>query len=216
MLLEVASIEEIPENALRILEAAVGLFARKGYAATSVREIVQEARVTNPMLYYYFGSKEGLFAFLTRLMHQLFLADLQRLMLEDGPIEDVLRVFVEMNFQSVRESPPALRFVYGILFGAEGSCPDHPLFETHRYAVTSLTQIFARAEARGEFVPAADTEWLAYQLLGLVNSHSMRLVKELEHIPQSEQAQWLRSNTDEEMVRRFVRMFLRGANASET
>jgi AcrR family transcriptional regulator len=64
------AVEEMPENALRILDSAVRLFARKGFAATSVREIVQEADVTNPMLYYYFDSKEGLFSFLIDLMHR--------------------------------------------------------------------------------------------------------------------------------------------------
>jgi TetR/AcrR family transcriptional regulator len=51
-----------PESSARdrLLCAAVELFERKGYAATSVREIVQKAGVAKPALYYYFRSKEGL------------------------------------------------------------------------------------------------------------------------------------------------------------
>ena len=45
----------------RLLETATELFAEKGYAATSVREIVERAGVSKPVLYYYFKSKEGLF-----------------------------------------------------------------------------------------------------------------------------------------------------------
>ena len=45
-----------------ILSAALGLFAAKGYDATSVREIAEVAKVAKPMIYYYFGSKEGLLA----------------------------------------------------------------------------------------------------------------------------------------------------------
>lgn len=45
----------------KIRNAAVGLFARKGYAATTTREICQRAGVTKPVLYYYFNSKEQLF-----------------------------------------------------------------------------------------------------------------------------------------------------------
>jgi AcrR family transcriptional regulator len=45
----------------RLLVAATRLFARTGYAATSVREIVEAAGVTKPVLYYYFQSKEGLY-----------------------------------------------------------------------------------------------------------------------------------------------------------
>ena len=44
----------------RLLETASHLFAEKGYASTSVREIVARAGVSKPVLYYYFQSKEGL------------------------------------------------------------------------------------------------------------------------------------------------------------
>lgn len=45
----------------RILEAAAHLFERKGYAATSVREIAAASAITKPTLYYHFGSKKGLY-----------------------------------------------------------------------------------------------------------------------------------------------------------
>ena len=45
----------------RVLRSAVRLFAENGYAATSVREIVESAGVTKPVLYYHFKSKDGLY-----------------------------------------------------------------------------------------------------------------------------------------------------------
>ena len=44
-----------------ILEVAGPLFAREGYHAASMDEIAQLAGVSKPMLYTYFGSKEGLY-----------------------------------------------------------------------------------------------------------------------------------------------------------
>jgi TetR/AcrR family transcriptional regulator len=44
----------------------VRLFAVKGYAATTVRDILRTAGVTAPVLYYHFGNKEGLFLALVR------------------------------------------------------------------------------------------------------------------------------------------------------
>ncbi len=44
-----------------ILQAARALFTDKGFANTTVREICHAASVTAPVLYYHFGSKEGLF-----------------------------------------------------------------------------------------------------------------------------------------------------------
>ncbi len=51
-----------PTNSKEILLAcALRLFSEKGYDNTGVNEIVQAAGVTKPTLYYFFGSKEGLF-----------------------------------------------------------------------------------------------------------------------------------------------------------
>jgi TetR/AcrR family transcriptional regulator len=43
-----------------ILDAAETLFARKGYAATSVRQIAEAVDVNPAMVHYYFGSKHAL------------------------------------------------------------------------------------------------------------------------------------------------------------
>lgn len=47
-----------PEVRAAILEAAVDLFYRNGYQATSVRDIVERAGYTKGALYHYFPSKE--------------------------------------------------------------------------------------------------------------------------------------------------------------
>ena len=44
----------------RILEVALGLFERQGYAGTSLRDISDQLGVTKAALYYHFPSKEAL------------------------------------------------------------------------------------------------------------------------------------------------------------
>lgn len=44
-----------------ILDSAVAIFARKGYAGASVQDILQATGLSKPTLYYYFRSKAGLF-----------------------------------------------------------------------------------------------------------------------------------------------------------
>ena len=44
-----------------LLAAAKSLFARKGYAATTVREIVELAGVNVSLISYHFGGKEGIY-----------------------------------------------------------------------------------------------------------------------------------------------------------
>ena len=45
-----------------MLEVARSVFGRRGFHAASMEQIAKGAGVTKPMLYAYFGSKEGLFA----------------------------------------------------------------------------------------------------------------------------------------------------------
>ncbi|MBQ1949411.1 MAG: TetR/AcrR family transcriptional regulator [Treponema sp.] len=52
-------VEQI-SNKENILNVACRLFAFRGYDSVSVQEIADEAGITKPTLYYYFGSKAGL------------------------------------------------------------------------------------------------------------------------------------------------------------
>ena len=45
----------------QILEVAGRIFAARGYHAASMDEIAAAADVTKPLVYAYFGSKEGLY-----------------------------------------------------------------------------------------------------------------------------------------------------------
>lgn len=49
------------ETAERILSVASKMFAEKGFANVSVRDICKVTGTTAPVIYYYFGSKKGLF-----------------------------------------------------------------------------------------------------------------------------------------------------------
>ncbi|OIV39178.1 TetR family transcriptional regulator [Mangrovactinospora gilvigrisea] len=46
----------------QMLDAAVAVFSRRGYHAAAMDEIAEQAGVSKPMLYFYLGSKEELFA----------------------------------------------------------------------------------------------------------------------------------------------------------
>ncbi len=205
--------EEIPENALRILEAAVRLFALKGYAATSVREIVQEADVTNPMLYYYFDSKEGLFRALTSMMHGAYARDMQAALEREAPFSETLVDVVDIHLRGLREAPLAVQFVYSVLFGSENSCPAHDIYQVHARMLVLLQKRFASAVATGELVirDGLDVDWLALQLIGVVNFQMMRGVTELQNLPEETHDAWLAENASPAAAERIVDLFLHGA-----
>ena len=61
-----------PDTGARIRDAAVRLFAARGYAATGIREIADEAGVTTAALYHHMGSKQDLLLTIMRdAMHEM-------------------------------------------------------------------------------------------------------------------------------------------------
>ena len=50
-----------PERERQIVAAAVEEFAANGYAAASVASVAANAGISKPLIYQYFGSKDGLF-----------------------------------------------------------------------------------------------------------------------------------------------------------
>ena len=46
----------------RLLEAALILFAEKGFDGTGIREIAAQAKANSAMVQYHFGGKTGLYA----------------------------------------------------------------------------------------------------------------------------------------------------------
>jgi AcrR family transcriptional regulator len=86
-----------PGTKERLLDAAEGLFAERGFAATSVREVTRAAGVAVSAANYHFGSKEELLR--AALMRRVEPANARRLALLDEAVaqgaclEDVLAAF---------------------------------------------------------------------------------------------------------------------------
>ena len=49
------------ERETQILQVAAEIFGTEGYAATSIQTVAERAGISKPLVYNYFGSKEGLF-----------------------------------------------------------------------------------------------------------------------------------------------------------
>ncbi len=152
----------------RLLEGAAELFTRKGYAATTVREIVAAARVTKPALYYYFGNKEGIYL---ELMKEAFakLDELLAASLEDGetPSRKLLRL-CDRAYSLFMENIKAARVMYAIYYGPPQGAPFFD-FEAYHYKFQEAIQRLVREGIRkGEF-RKGNCEEMAWAIIGALN-----------------------------------------------
>jgi AcrR family transcriptional regulator len=61
--------EQVAQTRAALVEAGWTLFARQGYAATSVEDLASEARVTTGALYHHFSTKTALFETVFERVH---------------------------------------------------------------------------------------------------------------------------------------------------
>jgi AcrR family transcriptional regulator len=96
-----------------ILDAAERLFARHGYAGTSVRMLAAEAGVSQGLLYNYFDGKQALLrAIFERSMEEVR-ADLDEADAGASPGESLARL-VRGAFETLRANPDFWRITYQI------------------------------------------------------------------------------------------------------
>jgi AcrR family transcriptional regulator len=152
----------------RLMDGALRLFARRGYAATSVREIVAEAGVTKPVLYYYFGSKEGIYSEILITAWEDFKALMDGIERAErkggnGLVRLCLSVYdwFEMNMDLVR-------LAYSIYYGPPQGAPPFDFGAFHRLFHGAILRL-VRAGIRSKALKCREPEAMALAVLGAWN-----------------------------------------------
>lgn len=135
----------------RILVAAVELFASKGYAATSVREIVSAAGVTPPVLYYHFRSKEGLFLELMRGSWAEFGRELDAAREREATARERLSGLCQRMLALLRLKLGVVRLMYAVYYGPPQGAPFFDFDTYHLKFQETLRGFVQEGIAAGEF-----------------------------------------------------------------
>jgi TetR/AcrR family transcriptional regulator len=141
-----------PDGAVqaRLVSAAMELFSRKGYAATTTREIVAAAGVTKPVLYYYFRNKEGIYLDLMRKATGDFEQVLDNSLAGSGsPKKRILRLCDRVLALFMRHIEAA-RLIYSIYYGPPQGAPFVDFDALHLKFENTLRDLVASGIHMGE------------------------------------------------------------------
>jgi AcrR family transcriptional regulator len=157
-----------------IVKTAIRVFALKGYAGASVREICHEAGVTKPVLYYHFQSKKHLYQ---ELMVDSFSSYQKRLLSAArtrGTMRERLVRMIWTDFLSTKEDPLRKMFILRMVFsiGEQQSLFDFITeMEKERRLVSAVLQ---------EGIDAGNLQGNALELATIMLG--MPLIATLEHL----------------------------------
>ncbi len=173
----------------RILAAAEGLFAARGFSATSVRMITSRANVNLAAMHYHFGSKD-------RLIQELFALRLsplnrQRLTLldqcqvdADGAVpslEKILEAFIRPPVQLIRDPERGgMRFMQ--LLSRAFNSPDEAIREMIYGQFAEVIERFSGAlSPRLPDLPREEAFWRFHFMVGAM-SHTLHVIADWKNL----------------------------------
>jgi AcrR family transcriptional regulator len=135
----------------RIFTSALRHFSQKGFAATSLREVSQDAQTTKPMIYYYFGSKEGLYGSIVRQILEEMAEAIRRHLPGEAPPEQQVIAYCERYLDHFLATEEIIALVLREVFGL-GGVPMATFSQTLGERVRQpLDAILARGMETGAF-----------------------------------------------------------------
>lgn len=153
----------------RILREATRLFAQHGYAATSVRELVEAAGCTKPALYYYFASKDALFIEAIRSgtadIHELIVLTLR----SEGSVRSQLKRGLDQFLGFLDENPMLMRLLMRAELQPDEGQPAYDFESLREQNLTMIRQMLEAAVARGEIRKDVDLGDAALALAGAID-----------------------------------------------
>ncbi len=192
-----------------ILEVATAEFASKGLSGARIDAISAATRTSKRMIYYYFGSKEGLYIAVLEEAYRRMRRIEGELHLEDLSPEDALRRLVGFTFDHHHDNPDFIRLVMsenmerGVFLAQSKS-----IQALNVPAIQAIRQLYDRGVASGEFRPGLDpidihASISALTFFNVSNQHTFGLIFKRDGT--SPQAQAARRHSVIEMFVRFVR-----------
>ncbi|HET8606255.1 MAG TPA: TetR/AcrR family transcriptional regulator [Gaiellaceae bacterium] len=152
-----------PEEKRRlILDAAVHVFARKGYHASRVGDIAEQAGVAHGLLYHYFDSKEDLLETVFRETWSELLEAMTRVEASDEPAREQLRQVAAILLRSWRRDPDLVRVLVREI-GRSQTLPTK--VEEIGQVFAAIERIVERGQALGELrgdLDARLASWIVY------------------------------------------------------
>lgn len=152
----------------RLLETATELFAEKGYAGTSVREIVEKAGVSKPVLYYYFKSKEGLFYAIMEWAAGVQQKILNEIFEANGTVLDRFIFLYRRVYAGIQQYKSLYIMIHGLIYGPPQGVPEYDFASYQRDMLAAVKHIYAEGVSSGE-LRNVDAEEAAFLVLGLID-----------------------------------------------
>ena len=186
---------------LTVLQAAERIFAKQGFAGTSMRNISRASGVSQPLIHHHFKTKRALYNEVRRQMMRRFEAFLADIVRDIDTKRCVPEAMLRRSFEFMKENPNLVRL--GAWAQLEG---DAAPWSGEMEASDGFSRMFSAAQEGGTVRKHLDPRLLTILMEGLMFSwweHRETYLRLHEGTIES-------NKMDEEVLEAMVEVFLKG------
>lgn len=187
----------------KLIETALSLFAQKGFAGVSIRELARAANVNSALISYHFGGKEGLYK---AVMEEQF-----------SPIAQVIKKFGDMaeisprerlhqyakNIVMIHRERPFLAQCFHIELANPSACCESVIKKYVSQMFQFLHKTLEEGVSNGDFKADLKIEYAVISLAGIMNFFFITK-------PIFQEFQEFSEQLDEEYATQSIDIFLNG------
>lgn len=169
----------------QILDAAISVFANRGFHACRVSDVADEAGVAYGLVYHYFGSKEEILNTLFTERWQIMLDAIDEIdRTHDIPARDKLYLVASFIVDSYRHDPDLMKvIIVEVTRAANSFGRDH--LPKIREAYEKIGKIVEKAQVDGTFKSDISSDFAAMMFYGAIEQLLSGWIFDL--LPQSEE-----------------------------
>ncbi len=148
---------------------ATRLFAQRGFAGTSMRELVEACECTKAACYYYFSSKEALYRDVVEFHSQTMDSILMEAISTGGTVRERLHAGLEAMVEFCIENPVAMRLLQRIDLSQEENAPAFDDIASREKDFCLIMEMVAEGCTSGELRSDMEPEEGALVLAGAMH-----------------------------------------------
>ena len=187
----------------KLLAAATRLFAEKGFAGVSIRQLAEAAGVNSAMISYYYGGKEGLYEAVLTTQYERLLTKFEAIAAFEAPVKEKIRQYAEViRLNHTAEQPLMARLIQGELTSPT-ACMEKVVRNYTSRIARIVSGIVQQGVEDGEFRQDIPPLFATLALAGMLNFYFILREATRAIVP-------IFSVGDEEFVEAALKIYLKG------
>ena len=187
----------------KLLAAAPRLFAEKGFAGVSIRQLAEAAGVNSAMISYYYGGKEGLYEAVLATQYERLLEKFETIADLKAPTEEKIRRYAEVIRRNHTDEQPLIARLIQRELTSPTACMEKVVRNYTSRIARLVSGIIKAGIESGEFRQDVSPIFAALALAGMLNFYFILREATRAVVP-------MFSVNDEEFVEAALKIYLKG------